>query len=131
MQTKFAKRIAVLNQNAQQLENSQELRALTIAYLTDLQEAGTELTPEQENDLQLAIRARIQFLKDGAENRTSEEKTQLLDAIRLRMGDLNSIASGSSARDPQDETEFLIAAQQALLASREKRIATMFILSPS
>ena len=120
-----------MNQNAQQLENSQELRALTIAYLTDLQEAGTELTPEQENDLQLAIRARIQFLKDGAENRTSEEKTQLLDAIRLRMGDLNSIASGSSARDPQDEIEFLIAAQQALLASREKRIATMFILSPS
>ena len=120
-----------MNQNAQQLENSQELRALTIAYLTDLQEAGTELTPEQENDLQLAIRARIQFLTDGAENRTSEEKTQLLDAIRLRMGDLNSIASGSSARDPQDETEFLIAAQQALLASREKRIAAMFILSPS
>ena len=77
-------------ESAEAMETRAMLRALTISHLTELQERGTQLTPEQESELQKAFVARIAFLTGKGENRTYEEEMQLLQAIFARIEELVS-----------------------------------------
>jgi hypothetical protein len=103
LQALRGERIAVLNNATNRTcGEDAELRALTIAYLTDLRDGGTQLTTKQESDLQVALGARIAFLRDKGEkrtsescsqgeNRTSEEETELQQAISLRIMELVAV----------------------------------------